>query len=257
MQKLLSFDGISDEEIMKHFQINVSNPHVIHDQENAKDYFSNEEPRFLYEFLTKLKGLEFLHEENENYNFENMSLENRNIVSLYNREIRRNFKEILREFEIEGELILCLEKKNMGFAITRRKTDEKISSIRCQLRICLLMSVWQFQKSPFTAIDDNWKFLLDDQQHDRKKIAEMLLQRATRWNRQFFFVFPRDSLPNNSDIRFDNDKLIYGENRIWIKDILEENFKMDTRFEHEYDDNSVGDGSENPDTEDDDINSDS
>ena len=115
---ILSFDGISDEEIMKHFQINVSNPHVIHDQENAKDYFSNEEPRFLYEFLTKLKGLEFLLEENENYNFENMSLENRNIVSLYNREIRRNFQEILREF-----------------GITRRNTDEEISSIRCQIRI--------------------------------------------------------------------------------------------------------------------------
>ena len=136
---------------MEHFQINVSNPHVIHGQKNAKNFFSNQQ--------------------------------------------------------------------------------ESI--------------IWY----------EDWNFWLDGEVHERKKIAEMMLQRATKLNRQFFFIFTRNTLSNNFDMKD------FGENKIWIKHILEENYQMDSTFEHESDDSSEyldtedDDSSENLDTKDDDIDS--
>ena len=104
MQKLLNFHGISDEKIMKHFDLNVSNPRIILDQNNGKDFFTNQQPKFLYDFLIKNEfiSIQILNEMIENYASENMSLENRNEVRkkkvdfyhhvcTYKREVRRFF----------------------------------------------------------------------------------------------------------------------------------------------------------------------
>ena len=230
-----NFHLVSDEKIMKHFGLNVSNPHVILDQDNCNNFFTNHQPKFLYDFL--------------NYNFENMSLEDRNDhVGIYYREVKRCFREYLWENGMNGELIFrCKER-----IVEIKKTEVDESSVpqylynesistqvsiadigeveRCKFLMCFLMSIWQqSQQSPFRAIDDDWNIFLDE--HDRKEIVEVLLRWAIRNNRQSFFVFPHDALPNNPDLT----ELI--GNKILIKDVREDNFN---NLEHETGDKSVG-----------------
>ena len=208
---------------MKHFDLYVSNPHVILDQDNGKDFFTHYQPKFLYHYLEKI--------DQEN-------------LELITRAARNFFIDILRDNGLYGELNFCVKERMIEVKkievddstipqyLYNRTTATRVSIAdisdleRCKFLMCFVMSIWPFQRSPFIVIDDDWNIFLDE--HGRKEIAQILLQRAKRDYRQFFFVFPQDVLTNNPAMAK------YAGNKISIKDIKEENFN---KPDHEFDDN--------------------
>ena len=229
-RKRENFNLVSDKKIMKHFDLYVSNPHVILDQDNGKDFFTHYQPKFLYHYLEKI--------DQEN-------------LELITRAARNFFIDILRDNGLYGELNFCVKERMIEIKkievddstipqyLYNRTTATRVSIAdisdleRCKFLMCFVMSIWPFQRSPFTVIDDGWNIFLDE--HGRKEIAQILLQRAKRDYRQFFFVFPQDVLTNNPVMAK------HAGNKISIKDIKEENFN---RLDNESDDNS-GSGSLN------------
>ena len=208
---------------MKHFDLYVSNPHVILDQDNGKDFFTHYQPKFLYHYLEKI--------DQEN-------------LELITRAARNFFIDILRDNGLYGELNFCVKERMIEIKkievddstipqyLYNRTTATRVSIAdisdleRCKFLMCFVMSICPFQRSPFIVIDDDWNIFLDE--HGRKEIAQILLQRAIRDYRQFFFLFPQDVLTNNPVMAK------HAGNKISIKDIKEENFN---KPDHEFDDN--------------------